>query len=144
MAVDAGLLGSDRSDDLEPGVVVVDAGTARAAAVLQALEPLAGESAPPGGDRIGPDADLGCDLPVGDAVGGQQDDARPAQGLLAGGMSTRAAFQFGPLSVGDNQRWQSGHRWPLRYRVIGAQSQSHPCHFRGGVLVSAPYVELSS
>lgn len=69
MAVDAGLLGSDRSDDLEPGVVVVDAGTARAAAVLQALEPLAGESAPPGGDRIGPDADLGCDLPVGDAVG---------------------------------------------------------------------------
>jgi len=43
-----------------------------------------------------PDADLGCDLPVGDAIGGQQDDARPAQGLLAGGMSTRAAFQFGP------------------------------------------------
>jgi hypothetical protein len=92
VALDLGPLGGDRGDDPEAVVVTVDPRTAGPVAVGQARQALDGKPPALGRDALVVDADRAGDLPVGDAVGGQQDDARPAQGTLGRGVCPQTTF----------------------------------------------------
>jgi len=114
LAIDRRLLGRHGGHDRKAGVVAVDPGAARAACVLQPGQPSSNEPLAPGRHALLVDADLPGDLPVGNPVSGQQDDACPAQGTLGGGVCPQAPFQLRALLGGDLQRRHPRHSRPPR------------------------------
>jgi hypothetical protein len=81
-------------------------------AVDQPGEALVIEPSAPAAHAVRVHADPPGDLPVGQAVSGQQHDPGAGDVALRGGMAADAPLEFGAFSVGQEQRWQGRHPCP--------------------------------
>jgi hypothetical protein len=91
----------DGGEQPQPLVVAVDGWAARAGPVGQADQPLVGKPAPPAAHAVWVHADQPSDLPVRQALGGQQHDLGAGGVALRGGVRADASPQLGTLGIGQ-------------------------------------------
>ena len=96
--------------------MAIDQWPARPLAVLESRQPLGLEAPPPLRDSVRVHADQGCDLPVGNPVGGQEHDAGSFDRPLGSGVGADSALQLGPFGAGDQQRRDRRHAELLVWR----------------------------